>query len=49
MFWRGKPIFVNHRTNKEIEEARTVKVATLPDPQPDSARVKPGHDQWFRC
>ena len=20
---------------------------SLPDPQPDSARVKPGHDQWL--
>ena len=23
-----------------------VIAAKLPDPQPDSARVKPGHDQW---
>ncbi len=37
VFWRGKPIYVNHRTKKQIEEA---------DPQPDAARVKPGHDQW---
>ena len=43
VFWRGKPIFVNHRTPKEIEEAVNVNVATLPDPQPDSARVKDGH------
>jgi ubiquinol-cytochrome c reductase iron-sulfur subunit len=46
VFWRGKPIFINHRTKKEIEEARAVNVATLPDPQPDQARVKAGHDQW---
>ncbi len=46
VFWRGKPIFINHRTKKQIEEARDVKVASLPDPEPDSARVKPGHDQW---
>ena len=46
VFWRGKPIFINHRTNKEIEEARSVNVASLPDPQPDSARVKAGKDQW---
>ena len=46
VFWRGKPIFINHRTKKEIEEARNVDVASLPDPQPDSARVKPGRDQW---
>jgi len=38
--WRGKPIFVRHRTKKEIEEAANVQVASLPDPQADSARVK---------
>src|SRR5262249_36514132 len=46
VFWRGKPIYVNHRTKKQIEEAQNVDVAKLPDPQPDSARVKQGHDQW---
>ena len=46
VFWRGKPIFINHRTKKEIDEARSVNVASLPDPQPDQARVKQGHDQW---
>ena len=46
VFWRGKPIYVNHRTKKQIEEAENVDVAKLPDPQPDSARVKPGHSQW---
>lgn len=43
VFWRGKPIFVNHRTAKEIKEAEDVNLKSLPDPQPDSARVKPGH------
>lgn len=47
VFWRGKPIFVSHRTKKEIDEARDVNVATLPDPQADSARVKPGKEQWL--
>ena len=46
VFWRGKPIFINHRTKKEIEEARNVNLASLPDPQPDQQRVKQGHDQW---
>jgi ubiquinol-cytochrome c reductase iron-sulfur subunit len=46
VFWRGKPIFINHRTKKEIDEARSVNLASLPDPQPDSARVKAGKDQW---
>ena len=47
VFWRSKPIFISHRTKKEIEEAQKVNVAALPDPEPDSARVKPGHDQWL--
>jgi ubiquinol-cytochrome c reductase iron-sulfur subunit len=46
VFWRGKPIFINHRTKKEIEEAKSVNLASLPDPQPDSARVKAGKEQW---
>lgn len=46
VFWRGKPIFVNHRTKKEIEEARNVSLASLPDPEPDEKRVKPGKDEW---
>ena len=47
VFWRGKPIFIGHRTKKEIEEARNVDVARLPDPEPDDKRVKQGHDQWL--
>ena len=46
VFWRGQPIYINHRTKKMIEDAQNVDVAKLPDPQPDSARVKAGHDQW---
>ena len=30
--WRGNPVFVRHRTAKEIEEARAVQVDQLPDP-----------------
>lgn len=41
--WRGKPVFISHRTEAEIEEARAVDVATLRDPQTDADRVeKPG-------
>ena len=47
VFWRSKPIFIGHRTKKEIDEARAVNVASLPDPQSDQARVKQGHDQWL--
>jgi ubiquinol-cytochrome c reductase iron-sulfur subunit len=46
VFWRGKPIFINHRTKKQIEDARKVNVAALPDPEPDEKRVKQGHDEW---
>lgn len=47
VFWRGKPIYISHRTKKQIEEARSVPVSSLPDPQSDQARVKEGHDQWL--
>jgi ubiquinol-cytochrome c reductase iron-sulfur subunit len=47
VFWRSKPIFISHRSKKEIEEARGVNVASLPDPEPDSERIKAGHDQWL--
>ena len=45
--WRGKPIFVRHRTPVEIKEAEDVKMSDLIEPQPDSERVKPGHAQWI--
>ncbi len=47
VFWRGKPIYISHRTKKQIEAAQNVQLSSLPDPQPDSARVKAGHDQWL--
>ncbi len=47
VFWRGKPIYISHRTKKQIDEARKVPVSSLPDPQTDEARVKEGHDQWL--
>src|SRR5436305_15308767 len=47
VFWRSKPIYISHRTKKEIDEAQAVPVNSLPDPQPDQARVKEGHDQWL--
>ena len=43
--WRGKPVFVRHRTAKEIEDAKAVNVAELRDKEEDSARVK--KDQWL--
>jgi len=38
--WRGRPVFVRHRTKKEIEAAVATPLAQLPDPQADSERVK---------
>src|SRR4051794_40035766 len=38
--WRGKPVFIDHRTPEEIKAAQDVDVASLRDPQPDSARAK---------
>lgn len=46
VFWRGKPIYINHRTKKEIDEAKNMNPA-LKEPEPDSKRVKDGHDQWL--
>ena len=47
VMWQGKPIFIRHRTPKEISEARDVKLDELRDPQTDQSRVKAGHDQWI--
>lgn len=47
VMWRGKPVFIRHRTEKEIEEARSVDVEELRDPQPDDARVKEGKAEWL--
>ena len=38
--WRGKPVFVRHRTPAEIADAEKTPLAELPDPQPDNKRVK---------
>jgi len=38
--WRGKPLFIRHRTAQEIETENAVDPATLRDPQADSERVK---------
>jgi len=47
VFWRSQPIFISHRTKKEIEEARKVSLSSLPDPQADERRVKAGKDEWL--
>ncbi|HEX2112869.1 MAG TPA: ubiquinol-cytochrome c reductase iron-sulfur subunit [Alphaproteobacteria bacterium] len=40
VMWRGKPVFIDHRTPEQIEAARAVDVNTLPDPESDARRVK---------
>lgn len=47
IMWRGQPVFIKHRTAKEIEEAQNVNLADLRDPQPDAERVKKGKEQWL--
>ena len=38
--WRGKPVFIRKRTQKEIDEANNVEISSLKDPILDSERVK---------
>ena len=58
VMWRGKPVFVRYRTAKEIEMARAVKLADLPDTASrndmnekatadDKNRVLKGSEQWL--
>ena len=37
--WRGKPLFIRHRTPEEIKEAEAVPLSQLRDPQTDNSRV----------
>ncbi|KAI8817522.1 cytochrome b-c1 complex subunit Rieske [Fimicolochytrium jonesii] len=43
--WRGKPVFVRHRTAEEIAEANAVNVAELRDPETDAERTK--NPEWL--
>ena len=45
VLWRGKPVFIRKRTQKEINEAQNVKLEDLKDPQKDQDRVK--KDEWL--
>ena len=38
--WRGKPVFIRHRTSSDIEQANAVSLGELRDPQLDSERVE---------
>ena len=38
--WRGKPVFIRHRTKDEIARADEVSLAELRDPQTDAERAE---------
>ena len=43
--WRGKPIFIRHRTASEVDEARAVNISSLRDPEADEARAS--NPEWL--
>ncbi|NND43087.1 MAG: ubiquinol-cytochrome c reductase iron-sulfur subunit [Silicimonas sp.] len=57
--WRGKPVFIRHRTDAEIAQARSETVSALPDPDArnpnlptdstanDANRSIPGHEAFL--
>ncbi|MCE2993869.1 MAG: ubiquinol-cytochrome c reductase iron-sulfur subunit [Candidatus Jidaibacter sp.] len=47
VMWRGQPVFILHRTEKQIEESQNVNLNDLKDPQSDADRVKKGKEQWL--
>jgi ubiquinol-cytochrome c reductase iron-sulfur subunit len=59
VLWRGKPVFVRHRTKEEITKALDVKLSDLIDPSArnddlpekapatDANRTKKGHENWM--
>ena len=47
VMWRGKPVFISHRTADEIKRAQTDDDASLVDVQKDSDRVQVGKEKWL--
>ena len=59
VLWRGKPVFIRHRTPEEIKMAQDVQVGDLKDPYAevmgapsdlpasDANRTKPGKENWL--
>jgi ubiquinol-cytochrome c reductase iron-sulfur subunit len=43
--WRGKPVFIGHRSPREIARAKADDAADLPDPELDRDRVQ--KDEWL--
>jgi len=45
VMWRGKPIFIRHRTGEEIEDANSTDVTSLVHKASDESRVK--NPKWL--
>ena len=45
ILWRGKPVFIRHRTAEEIAQVKQDDTADLKDPQKDEERVK--NEKWL--
>ena len=45
VLWRGKPVFIKRRTQKEIDEARNVNIKDLKHPEKDEERAK--NPEWL--
>ena len=45
--WRGKPVFVRHRTPAEIAASVKDDHAEMRDPASDASRTKPGKQEWL--
>ena len=43
--WRGKPVFIKHRSQEEIQLAQEIKIEDLIDVEEDSVRVQ--NDKWL--
>lgn len=43
--WRGKPLFIRHRTPSEIQAERSIDIASLRHPEHDADRVQA--DKWL--
>lgn len=43
--WRGKPVFIRHRTENEVTSAQSVDTSSLRDPEPDNVRAQ--NPEWL--
>lgn len=43
--WRGKPVFIRHRTADEVAKEAAVDMAALKDPQADQDRTQ--DPEWY--